>query len=75
LEAKVGALREALKGKDVGDIKRQADDLQQAWQTAGAAMHQQPGGGPAGGPDGAGAGPEGGKKQEEGTVEGEFREV
>ena len=77
LEAKVGSLREALKGKDVGDIKRQADDLQQAWQTAGASMHQQPGGGPTGGPDGStGPGPDGeGKKQEEGTVEGEFREV
>jgi molecular chaperone DnaK len=75
LEAKVGSLREALKGKDTGDIKRQADDLQQAWQAAGASMHQQPGGGPAGGTDGA-AGPDGeGKKQEEGTVEGEFREV
>jgi molecular chaperone DnaK len=76
LEAKVGAVRETLKGKDVGDIKRQADDLQQAWQAAGAAMHQQTGGGTPPGADGSdNAGPQEEHKQEDGTVEGQFREV
>ncbi|MCA1552770.1 MAG: Hsp70 family protein, partial [Chloroflexi bacterium] len=78
LDAKVGALREALKGKDTGDIKRQADDLQQTFQQAGAAMYQQQGAG-AGTPpppDGNGSDQEQGRRpQEEGTVEGEFREV
>jgi molecular chaperone DnaK len=76
LEAKVGAVRETLKGKDVGDIKRQADDLQQAWQAAGAAMHQQTGAGTPPGADGSdNAGPQEEHKQEDGTVEGQFREV
>ena len=77
LEAKVGALREALKGKDTDGIKRQADDLQQTWQQAGAAMYQQQGAGagtPPPPPGGNGAEQEP-KRQEEGTVEGEFREV
>jgi len=77
LEAKVRALRDALKGKDTDGIKRQADDLQQAWQTAGAAMYQQQPGAGAGTPPppgGNGAEQEP-KRQEEGTVEGEFREV
>jgi molecular chaperone DnaK len=74
LEQKVGALREALKGKDVDGIKRQADDLQQAWATVGQSMHQQAGGaGP--GPDGAGEPGGDEKKQDEGTVEGQYREV
>jgi molecular chaperone DnaK len=72
LEQKVGALREALKGKDVDGIKRQADDLQQAWGTVGQSMHQQ-GGGPGPTPGGEPGGDE--KKQDEGTVEGQYREV
>ena len=77
LDAKVGAVREALKGKDVGDIKRQADDLQQAWQAAGEAMHQ-PTAGAQPGADGSSdnGGPQAEpNKQEDGTVEGQFREV
>ncbi|MBI3732108.1 MAG: molecular chaperone DnaK [Chloroflexi bacterium] len=74
LEGKTGALREALKGKDTAAIKRQAEDLQETLQQVGAAMYQQTGGAP---PPGDGASPDGsdGKKQEEGTVEGEYREV
>jgi molecular chaperone DnaK len=70
IETKIGAVREALKGKDVGDIKRQAEDLSQTLQRVGATMYQ----GSAPPPPGNGAGGDG-KKKEEGTVEGEFREV
>ncbi|MEP7200037.1 MAG: molecular chaperone DnaK [Chloroflexota bacterium] len=79
LETKVGAVREALKGKDTASIKHQTEDLQQAWQEIGATMHQQPGAGPTPGADGSdGSGPsasDNGDKKEEGTVEGQFREV
>ncbi|MBI5878269.1 MAG: molecular chaperone DnaK [Chloroflexi bacterium] len=74
LEQKVGALREALKGKDVDGIKRQQEDLQQAWQAIGQTMHQQqpgPGAGPTPGGDAGGEG----KKPDDGTVEGQYREV
>jgi molecular chaperone DnaK len=70
IETKIGAVREALKGKDVGDIKRQAEDLSQTLQRVGATMYQ----GSTPPPPGNGASGDD-KKKEEGTVEGEFREV
>ncbi len=74
VEGKVAAVRSALQGKDVDRIKSTTRELSDAMQKMGAAVYQQagsppPGGGPAGGAAG-GKGPE-----EEGTVEGEFREV
>jgi molecular chaperone DnaK len=72
IETKIGAVREALKGKDVGDIKRQAEDLSQTLQRVGATMYQ----GTATPPPATDNGTSGeDKKKEEGTVEGEFREV
>ena len=73
IESRVSSLREALKGTDVEAIKRQSRELSEAMQKMGAAMYQQEAtpGGQAGGSTGqAGQGP-----QDEGTVEGEFREV
>ncbi len=76
LETKIGAVREALKGKDSGDIKRQAEDLQNTLQQIGGRMYQQPGAGtPPPGADGSRTEGEPQKEQKEGTVEGEFREV
>ncbi|MFQ6057931.1 MAG: molecular chaperone DnaK [Anaerolineae bacterium] len=69
VEAKVQAVREALKGQDVYEIRRRTQELSQAMQQIGAAMYEQPGAPPPP-PGGEGRGPE-----EEGTVEGEFREV
>jgi molecular chaperone DnaK len=71
VETKVSAVREALKGSDVEAIKRTSRELSESLQRIGASMYQQqeaPGAGPTGEA-------EGGPKQDEGTVEGEFREV
>ncbi|MEA3459896.1 MAG: molecular chaperone DnaK, partial [Chloroflexota bacterium] len=71
VESKVSALRTALQGKDVAEIKRRTQELAQAVQQIGAAMYGKPGEQP---PPGGGGEkkkpPEGGE-----TVEGEFREV
>jgi molecular chaperone DnaK len=71
VEAKTAALREALKGQDVELIRRKTQELTEAMQKIGAAMYEQPGATPP--PPGGGAAPEG--PEDEGTVEGEFREV
>ncbi|MBI2864444.1 MAG: molecular chaperone DnaK [Chloroflexi bacterium] len=68
VEAKIGAVRATLQSGDGGQIRRAADELSQALQKIGSAVYGQPGAGPQ-----AGAGP--GRKEAEGTVEGEFREV
>ncbi len=69
VESKVSALRTALQGKDVGEIRRRADELGMAVQQIGASMYEQAG--PTTPPPGEeGKPPEGGE-----TVEGEFREV
>ncbi len=72
VEAKAAAVREALKGQDVDLIRRKTQELTEAMQKIGAAMYEQPGAG-APPPPGGEAGPSG--PEEEGTVEGEFREV
>ena len=71
VEAKAAAVREALKGQDVDLIRRKTDELQEAMQRIGAAMYEQPGATPP--PPGGEAGPS--EPEDEGTVEGEFREV
>jgi molecular chaperone DnaK len=71
VEAKAAAVREAMKGQDVDLIKRKTQELTEAMQTIGASMYEQPEG--AAPPPGGEAGPAG--PEDEGTVEGEFREV
>ncbi len=71
VEAKAAALREALKGQDVELIRRKTQELTEAMQKIGAAMYEQPGATTP--PPGGEAGPQG--PEDEGTVEGEFREV
>jgi molecular chaperone DnaK len=71
VEAKTAALREALKGQDLGLIQSKTQELTEATQKIGAAMYEQPGAAPP--PPGGEAGPS--EPEDEGTVEGEFREV
>jgi len=76
VENKVAAVRSALQGTDIDSIRRASQELSEAMQKVGTAVYgQQP---PPPPPSGE-APPEGetppGKGEEEGTVEGEFREV
>ncbi len=77
IESKTTALRTAMQGKDIADIKHKTEDLAQSLQKIGEKMYQQTGAGGTGTPpppgDG-GSGPEQGPKGSD-TVEGEFREV
>jgi molecular chaperone DnaK len=77
VESKIQAVRSALQGKDVEAINRATQELNESLQKVGAAVYQQqqqqpppPGGGTPPGSE-----PPKGKGGEEGTVEGEFREV
>ncbi|MBI2851644.1 MAG: molecular chaperone DnaK [Chloroflexi bacterium] len=71
VEKKISALQSAQQGQDIEAVRRATQELSDALQKVGAAVYQQqpppppPGGEP----------PPGGKGPEEGTVEGEFREV
>ncbi len=71
IESKIAALKSTLQGKDVNSIRTSMQELSQAMQKVGASIYQQPGQPP---PSGE-SGPGGKKPGEEGTVEGEFREV
>ena len=76
VESKIAAVKSALTGSDAQQLKRVTQELSDVMQKVGAAVYQQAGGG---GPE-AGAPPpppggEGPGKKDEGTVEGEFREV
>jgi len=80
VENKVAAVRSALQGTDTESIRRASQELSDVMQKVGSAVYgQQPP--PPGGetPPGGEAPPEGeappGKGEDEGTVEGEFREV
>jgi molecular chaperone DnaK len=68
VQGKITALRSALEGTDTAAIQSATEDLNQAMQKLGSAVYGQ-GGGSQGGP---GSGP---RQGDEGTVEGEFREV
>jgi molecular chaperone DnaK len=70
VESKVAAVRSALQGTDIDAIRRSTRELSDVMQKVGATIYQQPPPPPPGGepPPGEGGG-------EEGTVEGEFREV
>lgn len=77
VEGKIAATRSALQGADIGYIKSALQALNDSMQKIGAAVYQQntppPGGGPGdAGPGGGGTPP---PPKDEGTVEGEFREV
>jgi molecular chaperone DnaK len=75
VEGKISAVRSALQGQDINYIKSSWQALNDSMQKIGAAVYQHtsppPGG--AGGQDSAGAPPP--PPKDEGTVEGEFREV
>jgi molecular chaperone DnaK len=72
VESKIQAVRSALQGTDIEVVRRVTKELNEAMQKIGAAIYQQQPPPPGGGPPPPGGG-EGGK--DEGTVEGEFREV
>ena len=69
VEDKVAAVRSALSGSDVSQIQRSTQELSEALQRVGTAIYQQAG------PQPPPEQPEEPEKKEEGTVEGEFREV
>jgi molecular chaperone DnaK len=69
VETKIAAVRSALQGTDINSIRQAMQELSNAMQKIGAAIYQQQ---PPPPPPGKEGGGEGG---EEGTVEGEFREV
>ena len=72
VEGKIAAVRSALQGKDMVSLRRSSEELAQSLQKIGAAVYGQQAGESAQGP-GAQEPPPG--KPDEGTVEGEFREV
>jgi molecular chaperone DnaK len=80
-EARVAVVKEALKGTDINAIKSATQSLNETMQKIGQAVYQQqqppPGGPQQPPPGGQQPPPEGGKGggKDEGTVEGEFREV
>ncbi len=82
IEGKVAAVKTALQGSDINAIKQAVQELNTTMQKIGSAVYQQqppPGGQPGGQQPPPGGGqqppPGGGKPPEDGTVEGEFREV
>jgi len=75
VEGKIAAVRSALQGQDVQRMRSTAQELSEAMQRIGASMYQQQAG-PTQPPPGGEAGPERPQQPpEEGTVDGEFREV
>jgi molecular chaperone DnaK len=71
VEGKVAAVRSALQGQDIGRIRSTAQELSDTLQRVGASMYQQPGSTP---PPGEQSNQQP-HPPEDGTVEGEFREV
>ncbi len=72
IDAKIASVKSALQGQDINSIRNAVQDLSQTMQKAGTSAYQQPGQPPHGGEEPGGEEPGGG---DEGTVEGEFREV
>jgi molecular chaperone DnaK len=68
VDAKIASVKSSLQGKDVNAIRKAMQELSQAIQKVGASAYQQPGQQPPPGEEKPGGG-------DEGTVEGEFREV
>jgi len=71
IDAKIASVKSALQGQDIDSIRNATQELSQTMQKAGTSAYQQPGQPPPSGEE-PGGGEEGG---DEGTVEGEFREV
>jgi len=69
VEGKIAATRSALQGGDTAQMRSATQELSEALQRVGAAVYQQSGQGAEPPP------PSEGQRPEEGTVEGEFREV
>ena len=74
VDSKIAAVRSALSGSDIEEVKRASQELSDAMQKVGAAVYQQAGAPPPP-PGGEAPGEEEPGKGDEGTVEGEFREV
>jgi len=74
VESKIAAVRSALQGTDIESVRRATQELSEAMQKIGAAIYQQPPPPPPGEETPPGGEPPPGK-EDEGTVEGEFREV
>jgi len=77
VEGKIAAVRSAMQGQDISYLRRTFQELSEVLQRVGASVYQQPEKPPPGGeapPPPGGQGPAGGKP-DEGSVEGEFREV
>jgi len=74
VDGKIAAVRSALSGSDIEQLKRASQELSEALQKVGAAVYQQAGAPPPP-PGGEEPGGEEPGKGDEGTVEGEFREV
>ena len=76
VEAKVKAVKDALQGTDIEAINKAAQELNETMQKVGSTVYgqqqQPPPGEP---PPDKGEGGEGGEGEDEGTVEGEFKEV
>ena len=79
VETKVAAVRSALQGTDIEAVRRATQELNESLQKVGAAIYQQQQQPPPGGEAPPGRetppGKEGGEGGDEGTVEGEFKEV
>ncbi len=78
IEGKIAAVRSAMQGDDTARIRSTVQELTETMQKIGASVYQQqPGAPPPGGqaPPGAGGPGPGQGKPDDGTVEGEFREV
>lgn len=76
MEGKIAAVRSALQGGDVNSVRSATQELSQAMQKVGSSVYQQPGEQPSGEqPPDAEQGPSDKEPGNEGTVEGEFREV
>jgi molecular chaperone DnaK len=67
VEAKAGAVRQAMSGEDAAEISRTTEELNQVMQQIGAAAYQQPG------PQTPPSGESGSPPDDEDVVEGEFR--
>jgi molecular chaperone DnaK len=72
VDGKIQAVRTALQGQDAAAIRAATEDLSTSLQKIGQAVYSAQGGPGGDGADGSGQGQQ---PQEEGTVEGEFREV
>jgi len=73
IENKINALRESIKSDDLASIRRQTEDVQNAFHAISQQLYAQQGGGPSSGENGGNGGqtPDGDNE----VVEGEFREA